>query len=88
MTQLNGSTALLSSLNVMEPIQSSELPSPLFTGGFRSMKAWELFEQELITRFSPTDYEIFDESLSGVKQHGSLRGYQREFERLANQVVG
>jgi hypothetical protein len=45
---------------------------------------WEIFEQELVTRFGPTDYEIFDEVLACITQQGSLRDYQREFERLAN----
>ncbi|XP_022875701.1 uncharacterized protein LOC111394166 [Olea europaea var. sylvestris] len=39
-----------------------------------------------MTRFGPTEYECFDEALSRVKQTGTLRDYQCEFERLANRV--
>ncbi|KAA8524177.1 hypothetical protein F0562_010393 [Nyssa sinensis] len=49
---------------------------------------WSLFEREIMTRFGPTEYECFDEALSRVKQTGTLRDYQREFERLANRVAG
>jgi hypothetical protein len=49
---------------------------------------WEIFKQELVTRFDPTDYEIFDKALACITQQGSLRDYQREFERLANREVG
>ncbi|KAA8538949.1 hypothetical protein F0562_025641 [Nyssa sinensis] len=41
-----------------------------------------------MTRFGPTEYKCFDEALSQVKKIGTLRDYQREFERLANRVVG
>lgn len=40
------------------------------------------------SRFGPTDCEDFDESLSKIRQTGLLRDYQREFERLGNQVKG
>ncbi|XP_038986462.1 uncharacterized protein LOC120111962 [Phoenix dactylifera] len=49
---------------------------------------WEVFERELWCRFGPTEFESFDEALSRVKQTGTLRDYQRDFERLANKVVG
>lgn len=49
---------------------------------------WEAFEEELWARFGPTDCEDFDESLSKIKQTGSLREYQKEFERLGNRVHG
>jgi len=39
-------------------------------------------------RFGPTDCEDFDEALSKVEQVGSLRDYQKEFERLGNRVQG
>lgn len=35
-----------------------------------------------------TECEDFDEALSRVKQRGSLRDYQKEFERFGNQVQG
>ncbi|RVW24821.1 hypothetical protein CK203_112252 [Vitis vinifera] len=49
---------------------------------------WELFEEELWARFGPTECEDFDEALSKVRQIGSLRDYQKEFERLGNWVHG
>ena len=49
---------------------------------------WELFQDELWARFGPTEDEDYDEALSKIKQTGSLRDYQREFERLGNKVKG
>ncbi|KAH9670785.1 hypothetical protein KPL70_017109 [Citrus sinensis] len=49
---------------------------------------WEIFVEELWARFGPTECEDYDEALSRVKQTGSLRDYQREFERLGNRVRG
>ncbi|KAL4318769.1 hypothetical protein GQ457_18G015560 [Hibiscus cannabinus] len=49
---------------------------------------WLIFEEELWARFGPTDCEDFDEALSRVRQLGSLRDYQREFEKLGNRVQG
>jgi len=49
---------------------------------------WAILEKELLARFGPTEYEDYDEALSHVKQKGSLREYQKEFEKLANRVVG
>ena len=49
---------------------------------------WELFEEELWARFGPIECEDFDEALSKVRQIGSLRDYQKEFERLGNRVHG
>ncbi|KAH9735892.1 hypothetical protein KPL71_017903 [Citrus sinensis] len=47
---------------------------------------WRDFEEELWARFGPIDCEDFDEALSRVRQIGTLRDYQREFERLGNRV--
>ncbi|KAL4379488.1 hypothetical protein GQ457_02G040490 [Hibiscus cannabinus] len=49
---------------------------------------WELFVEELWARFGPTDCEDFHEALSKIKQVGTLRDYQKEFERLGNRVQG
>ncbi|KAH9696914.1 hypothetical protein KPL71_023390 [Citrus sinensis] len=49
---------------------------------------WKIFVEELWARFGPTECEDFDEALSRVRQTGSLREYQKEFERLGNQVHG
>lgn len=49
---------------------------------------WAIFEEELWARFGPTECEDFDEALSRVKQVGSLRDYQKEFEKLGNRVQG
>ncbi|KAH9724161.1 hypothetical protein KPL70_007389 [Citrus sinensis] len=49
---------------------------------------WTMFAEELWARFGPTDGEDFDEALSHITQNGSLRDYQREFEKLGNRVQG
>ena len=49
---------------------------------------WKKFKKELLVRFGPMEDEDFDEALSKICQKGTLREYQREFERLANQVDG
>ncbi|GJX34170.1 retrovirus-related pol polyprotein from transposon 17.6 [Tanacetum coccineum] len=49
---------------------------------------WEIFYEELWSRFGPTDCEDFDEALSKVQQTGPFREYQKEFERLGNRVRG
>ncbi|RVW56670.1 hypothetical protein CK203_075110 [Vitis vinifera] len=48
----------------------------------------KFFEEELWASFGPTECENFDETLSRVQQVGSLREYQKEFERLGNRVQG
>ncbi|XP_034707028.1 uncharacterized protein LOC117930485 [Vitis riparia] len=50
--------------------------------------SWMNFEDELWAHFGPSECEDFDEALSRIRQVGSLRDYQREFERLGNQVQG
>ncbi|CAN6937020.1 unnamed protein product [Brassica oleracea] len=47
---------------------------------------WETFQKELWNRFGPTEGENFHEALSKIKQTGTLREYQRDFERLMNKV--
>lgn len=49
---------------------------------------WKTFVDELWAHFGPTECEDFDEALSRVKQTGSLRDYQKEFERLGNRLHG
>jgi hypothetical protein len=49
---------------------------------------WDVFERELEVWFGSTEYENSDETLSNIKQHGTLRNYQREFEGLASRVIG
>ena len=49
---------------------------------------WEKFQVELWARFGPSGCEDFDEALSRIKQLGTLRDYQREFEKLGNRVRG
>lgn len=49
---------------------------------------WEIFVEELWACFGPIDYEDFDEALSKVRQTSSLHDYQKDFERLGNQVQG
>ena len=49
---------------------------------------WENFKKELLVRFRPTKAEDFDKALSRICQSGTLREYQRKFERLDNQVDG
>ncbi|KAF5468385.1 hypothetical protein F2P56_012540 [Juglans regia] len=50
--------------------------------------SWEKFEQELWARFGPSGCKDFDEALSRIRQTGTLRDYQREFEKLGNKVRG
>eukprot|EP00261_Vitis_vinifera_P023282 XP_010655166.1 PREDICTED: uncharacterized protein LOC104880390 [Vitis vinifera] len=50
--------------------------------------SWEALEDEVRACFGPPDSEDFDEALSRVRQSGTLRDYQREFERLGNRVRG
>ena len=50
--------------------------------------SWEKFEEELWACFGPSGCEDFDEALSRIKQLGTLRDYQREFEKLGNKVRG
>ena len=52
------------------------------------MLSWMNFEDELWDRFWPSECEDFDEALSRDRQTSSLCEYQREFERLGNQVRG
>lgn len=47
---------------------------------------WTSFEEELWACFGPTEFEDCDEALTYIKQTGSLRDYQQEFERLGNRV--
>ncbi|CAA0825705.1 Unknown protein, partial [Striga hermonthica] len=47
---------------------------------------WRDFERELIMRFGSSDYHDYNEALSRIKQVGSLREYQKEFERIASRV--
>ncbi|KAH9685457.1 hypothetical protein KPL70_013962 [Citrus sinensis] len=49
---------------------------------------WNTFVEEMWARFGPTECEDFDEALSRVQQTGTLRDYQKEFERLGNKVHG
>ena len=49
---------------------------------------WETFIEELWASFRPPEGVDFDEALSKLQQVGSLRDYQKEFERLGNQVQG
>ncbi|KAJ0033974.1 hypothetical protein Pint_26269 [Pistacia integerrima] len=46
--------------------------------------SWEKFEVELWACFGPSGCEVFDEALSRIRQLGTLRDFQREFEKLGN----
>ncbi|KAA8546583.1 hypothetical protein F0562_002678 [Nyssa sinensis] len=50
--------------------------------------SWEKFEEELWARFGPSGCKDFDKALSRIRQLGTLRDYQREFEKLGNKVRG
>jgi hypothetical protein len=53
------------------------------------MVTWQSLKEELWARFGPTECEDFDKALSRERQYlGSLRDYQKEFERLGNRVHG
>ena len=47
---------------------------------------WEEFTQALCVRFGPSDFEDFDEALAKLRQTGTIREYQNQFERLAAKV--
>ena len=47
---------------------------------------WEELTQALCVRFGPSDYEDFDEALAKLRQTGTIREYQTQFERLAARV--
>ncbi|CAA0825704.1 Unknown protein, partial [Striga hermonthica] len=47
---------------------------------------WRDFDRKLITRFGSSDYHDYNEALSRIKQVGSMREYQKEFERIASRV--
>ena len=48
--------------------------------------SWGMFVKEIWSCFGLIDCEDFDESLSKIQQMGSLRDYQKEFERLGNRM--
>ncbi|EEF45881.1 conserved hypothetical protein [Ricinus communis] len=79
----NGSRELNNFLSIKTPVRRK-----------RSFKeenqevTWLVFQEELWARFGPTECENFDEALSRVTQRGSLRDYQKEFEKLGNKVQG
>ncbi|XP_042962613.1 uncharacterized protein LOC122296883 [Carya illinoinensis] len=50
--------------------------------------SWHKFEKGILCRFGPTDFKDYDEALSKIKQRGTFREYQQEFEKLANRVTG
>lgn len=39
-----------------------------------------------MARFGPSEYTDYDEALSHINQTGTLREYQKEFERIASRV--
>lgn len=45
-----------------------------------------MFARELVNRFGPSEYTDYDEVLTHIRQTGSLRDYQKEFEKLASRV--
>ncbi|EEF41763.1 conserved hypothetical protein [Ricinus communis] len=49
---------------------------------------WDALVEELWARFGRAKGENFDEALSKIRQTGSLRDYQRQFEQLGNRVHG
>ncbi|XP_042952257.1 uncharacterized protein LOC122289342 [Carya illinoinensis] len=50
--------------------------------------SWHKFEKGILRHFGPTDFEDYDKALSKIKQMGTFREYQHEFEKLANRVTG
>ncbi|XP_038701835.1 uncharacterized protein LOC119998561 [Tripterygium wilfordii] len=51
-------------------------------------KDWEHFVQAISTPFGPSQFEDFAEILAKLRQTGSLREYQKEFEKYLNRVDG
>lgn len=54
------------------------IPKVYWTDG--QSVTWEIFVNELLARFGPTEYENFDEVLSHIIQRGTLRDYQKEYK--------
>ena len=70
------------SQNTLELFQQNGSTEEL---NFSNFKTWQITKR---ARFGPTECGDFDEALSKVQQIGSLRDYQKEFERLGNWVHG
>ncbi|KAJ0028476.1 hypothetical protein Pint_35254 [Pistacia integerrima] len=47
---------------------------------------WEVFKYELHLRYGPSRYQIFFGDLTKLKQTGSIRDYQRDFNRLLHRA--
>jgi hypothetical protein len=54
----------------------------LFKEGEATEVTWEALKEGLHTRYGPTMFEDFFGDLSKLKQEGSVREYQAQFERL------
>ncbi|KAF8402565.1 hypothetical protein HHK36_010651 [Tetracentron sinense] len=48
--------------------------------------SWGTFSEALISRFGPTEFEDYSANLKRLKQIGSLRDYQSEFERTSSRL--
>jgi hypothetical protein len=58
----------------------------LFREGDAEEVTWDALKEGLHTRYGPTLYEDFFGDLSKLKQDGSVRDYQIQFERLLSRV--
>lgn len=47
---------------------------------------WREFQKEIMGWFGPSEYTDHDELLAHIRQKGTLREYQQEFEKLASRV--
>ena len=50
------------------------------------MITWPLLKEGLYTRYGPTEFDDFFGDLTKLKQMGSVREYQSQFERLLSRV--
>lgn len=54
----------------------------------RNLVHWEGFTQALLTRFGPSSYDDPMESLTHLRQLGSVEDYKCKFEALSNRLRG
>jgi hypothetical protein len=64
----------------------AQLWHQLFREGDVEEVTWDALKEGLHTRYGPTLYEDFFGDLSKLKQDGSVRDYQIQFERLLSRV--
>ncbi|KAK4385968.1 hypothetical protein Sango_2720800 [Sesamum angolense] len=54
----------------------------------RQLSSWDAFTRSLELRFGPSSFDNHEAMLFKLRQHGSVKEFRVEFERLCNRVVG